>query len=426
MCEAVGRSDGRAVRPGAPVHVTVVGLLVVLLAAGPPGRLAAQGTIQQRMQAGQQRLNDIRNQREQLQRQGEALVGQVHEAEQELQNIEAQQRATNLIVNEIDRQLGGLNADLDSLSLSVALAEDNLADKRAVLARRLVDIYKRGNLYYFQALLAAESFGDLISRYKYLALQSRQDRALTTEVEQLRNRVVRQRADLVVAREGLNQRKSERDAELQRFQELASEQRSKVSEGRRGVRANQARLTQIEKDEGTLNDLLASLERARRAEIARAAAVAATRPGGRPAANPARSTISTDDIGKLAWPVDGQLIYRFGVEDAPGGGVVRRNGVGIRAEPGTPVKAVEAGKVVIVSYIGTYGLMVIISHGGGYMSLYGQLTSASVDTGQVITKGQVIGTTGGVNSPEGPHLYLEIRGAAGEALDPSDWLRSRR
>ncbi|HET7041716.1 MAG TPA: hypothetical protein VFI13_06845, partial [Gemmatimonadales bacterium] len=174
-------------RTGARTHGRTI-LVAAFLCAGATVRpCAAQGSIQQRMQQGQTRLNEIRNQREQLQRDREALQGQVHEAEQELQNVEAQQRATNRIVNEIDRQLGELNGDLDSLSLSVALAEDNLADKRAVLAHRLVDIYKRGNLYYFQALLAAESFGDLISRYKYLALQSRQDRALTTEVEGLRN-----------------------------------------------------------------------------------------------------------------------------------------------------------------------------------------------------------------------------------------------
>ena len=62
-----------------------------------------------------------------------------------------------------------------------------------MLERRLVDIYKRGALYTFQALLAAESFGDLLSRYKYLYLTSRQDRALVADVEKLRNRVVEQR-----------------------------------------------------------------------------------------------------------------------------------------------------------------------------------------------------------------------------------------
>lgn len=388
---------------------------------------AQSGSIQQRMQTGQQRLNAIREEREQLQREREALQGRVHEAEQELQNVQAQQRTTNRIVNEIDRQLGGLNNDLDNISASMALAEDNLADKRAVLAKRLVDIYKRGNIYYFQALLAAESFGDLISRYKYLALQSRQDRQLTTEVEGLRNRVVRQRKDLVDARDALARRRSERDVELNRFQSLAEEQRARLRETRRTARSADQRLTALQQDEGRLNDLLATLERERRAEVARlaAAAAAATRPGGRPAPAP-RNNVTTADIGRLEWPVQGPLIYRYGTDEAAGGGTIRHGGVAIRADPNTPVRVVESGTVLHVGNLGTYGLMVIVSHGGGYLSLYGQLTATNVERGAQVTKSQVIGTTGGANSSEGPHLYFEIRGAAGETLDPSDWLRTRR
>src|SRR5688572_11728555 len=106
--------------------------LAILLSAYAPTRLSAQGTVQQRLQQGQARLNDIREERERLQREREALQGRVHEVQQELSNVEAQRHATNRIVNEIDRQLGGLNKDLDNISGSLALAEDNLADKRAV------------------------------------------------------------------------------------------------------------------------------------------------------------------------------------------------------------------------------------------------------------------------------------------------------
>jgi murein hydrolase activator len=336
----------------------------------------------------------------------------VHEVEQELQNVEAQRQTTNRIVNELDRQLGGLNTELDNISGSLALAEDNLADKRAVLSRRLVDIYKRGNIYYFQALLAAESFGDLISRYKYLALQSRQDRQLTTEVEGLRDRVGRQRNDLVTAREGLNRRKAERDVELQRFASLADEQRARLRDTRRSARNTESRLTQLQQDEGRLNDLLAELERTRRREEAARAAAAATRPGAPRVATAPRNNVSTADIGRLNWPVEG--------------GIIKRNGIAIRAEPNTPVKVVEAGTVSFVGQFSTYGLIVIVSHGDGYLSLYGQLTSAMVEKNARVTKGQVIGTTGGVNSPEGGHLYFEIRGSGFMALDPSDWLRARR
>jgi septal ring factor EnvC (AmiA/AmiB activator) len=400
-------------------------LIAALVCASAPLRLCAQGTIQQRLQAGQARLNAIRTEREDLQHEREALQGQVHEVEQELQNVEAQRSATNRLVNEIDRQLGALNSDLDNLSGSLALAEDNLADKRAVLSRRLVDIYKRGPLFYFQALLAAESFGDLISRYKYLALQSRQDKQLTTEVEGLRNRVVRQRNDLVTARDALSARRSERDVELTRFQQLADDQRSRLRETQRSARSNQQRLTQLQQDEGRLNDLLVELERTRREEAARAAAAAAVRPGGA-RVPPPRNNVSTADIGKLDWPVDGPLIYRFGDEETPGGGIIKRNGIAIRADPGTPVKVVEAGTVLLASELGTYGLIVIVSHGDGYLSLYGQLTTALVEKGAHVTKGQVIGTTGGLNTPEGGHLYFEIRGSGAITLDPSDWLRTRR
>ena len=398
--------------------------VLVLFTAAAAHRLSAQGTIQQRLQAGQTRLNAIRTEREDLQHEREALQGQVHEVEQELQNVEAQRQATNRLVNELDRQLGGLNLELDNLSGSLALAEDNLADKRAVLSRRLVDIYKRGPLFYFQALLAAESFGDLISRYKYLALQSRQDKQLTTEVEGLRNRVVRQRNDLVTARDALNSRRSERDVELTRFASLADEQRTRLRETQRSARNNQQRLTQLQQDEGRLNDLLVELERTRREEAARAAA-AALRPGAARVAPP-RNTVTTNDIGRLDWPVDGPLIYRFGDEETPGGGIIKRNGIAIRAEPNTPVKVVEAGTVILAGPLGTYGLIVIVSHGDGYLSLYGQLTTALVEKGAHVTKGQVIGTTGGLNTPEGAHLYFEIRGSGAITLDPSDWLRTRR
>ena len=405
-------------------------LLLVLLAFGVTAPLrpcAAQGSIQQRMQASQRRLQEIRDERQRLVQEREALQGQVHEAEAELANIEAQRDATNRIVNELDRQLGSLNNELDDLSRSLALAEDNLADKRAVLSRRLVDIYKRGNLYYFQALLAAESFGDLISRYKYLALQSRQDRQLATDVQALRDRVARQRDDLVSARHRLARRRAERDQELGQFASLADEQRTRLRESRRSARATTQRLTALQEDEGRLNDLLAQLERERRAEAARAAAAAAANAarGARTPVAP-RASVTTSDIGRLDWPVEGPVLYRFGRQEAAGGGLILRNGVAIGAAPNTPVHVVESGTVSYVGQFGTYGLLVIVSHGGGYLSLYGQLTAAAVETGATVAKGQTIGYSGGANSTEGPHLYFEIRGAGGVALDPSDWLRSRR
>ncbi len=74
----------------------------------------------------------------------------------------------------------------------------------------------------------------------------------------------------------------------------------------------------------------------------------------------------------------------------------------------------------------TYGLMVIVAHGNGYRSIYSNLDEARVALNAPVTKGQIIGTVGGENSDNGPHLYFEIRGEQGIALDPTDWLKRRR
>jgi septal ring factor EnvC (AmiA/AmiB activator) len=366
------------------------------------------------LERSRKRLEEIRKERDRLQQQQERLQGQVHDVNDELHNLERQRESTQKIVDEIERQIGGLSGRLDRTSAELILAEDNLAERRAVLERRLVDIYKRGALYTFQALLAAESFGDLLSRYKYLYLTSRQDRALVGDVEKLRNRVVEQRDDLLDVRKQLDRTREEREAEYTKFTELVQARARRLAQLRRTARTTELRLDELEKDERRLNDLLASLERARRNE--------AREPGG---AAPVPGSITTADIGRLDWPVEGAIVYRFGRDTLPSGGIIRWNGIGIAANSGTPVKAVESGKVRLVGQFGTYGLTVVVEHGNGYYSVYSHLQSAEVQLSASVARGQTIGTVGGENSDYGPHLHFEIRGENQVALNPVDWLRKR-
>src|SRR5688500_3729641 len=394
-------------RPAAPP----LAALAMLALLGQPG------TAQEQPDPGQsrRRLQEIRRERDRLQRQQERLQGQVHDVNDELHNLERQRESTQKIVDEIERQIGGLSGQLDRTSAELILAEDNLAERRAVLQRRLVDIYKRGALYTFQALLAAESFGDLLSRYKYLYLTSRQDRALVGDVEQLRSRVEDQRDDLLDVRKQLDRTREERAAEYSKVTELVQARARRLAQLRRSARTTERRLEELRKDEARLNDVLAALERARRDEAARAPRGAAPVPG----------SITTADLGRLDWPVEGAIVYRFGRDTLPSGGIIRWNGVGIAAEPGTAIKAVESGKVRLVGQFGTYGLTVLLEHGNGYYSVYSHLRSAAVKLGASVSKGESIGAVGGENSDYGPHLHFEIRGENQVALDPTEWLRRR-
>jgi septal ring factor EnvC (AmiA/AmiB activator) len=386
---------------------------LLLLLAGAP--LAAQQTQTRELDESRRRLEEIKAERDRLQSQRQRLQGQVHDASADLKNIERQKESTERIVHEIERQIGGLSGQLDRSSAELILAQDNLAERRAILERRLIDIYKRGALYAFQVLLTAESFGDLLSRYKYLYLTSRQDRTLVDDVELLRKRVVGNRNDILRVRGELDRRRQEREAEYQRFGSLAQERARRIQQLQRTARTTEERLSALERDELRLSQLLASLERARRDELAR-------RRAGLPVAA-VPGALTTADIGKLDWPVDGAIIYRFGRDTLPSGGVIRWNGIGIRAPAGTPVHSVEAGKVRLVGQFGTYGLTVLLEHGNGYYSVYSHLQSATVKLGDVVSKAQAIGAVGGISSEHGPHLHFEIRGENQIALDPADWLR---
>jgi murein hydrolase activator len=390
--------------------------LLLSLSLAAAGSLPAQSSTSRELEDSRRRLEEIKAERERLRIQQQRLQGQVHDVSDELSNLERQRESTNRIVTEIERQIGGLASQLDRSSAELILAQDNLAERRAVLERRLVDIYKRGPLHTFQVLLTAESFGGLLSRYKYLFLTSRQDRSLVTDVEKLRNRVVRQRNDILQVRGELDRRREEREAELDRYGSLARERGQKLEALQRSARNTARRITVLNRDEGRLNNLLANLERTRRDEAARGALRGSvTTPG----------TITTSDLGKLDWPVQGAIVYRFGRDTLPTGGIIRWNGVGIAAAVGTGVKSVEGGKVRLVGQFGTYGLTIVLEHGNGYYSVYSHLQSAAVKLGDAVTRSQVIGAVGGANSDYGPHLHFEIRGENQIALDPTDWLRRR-
>lgn len=388
--------------------LSAVAILVLLPCAG-------QAQEPQDLEESRRRLQEIRQERDRLQEQQRRLQGQVHDVNDELHNLERQRESTGRIVSEIERQIGGLSSQLDRSSAELILAEDNMAERRAVLERRLVDIYKRGPLYTFQALLAAESFGDLLSRYKYLYLTSRQDRTLVSDIEKLRNRVAVRRNELLSVRKQLDRSREEREAEFSKFSDLAQARAQRLETLQRSARRTERRLTALQKDEARLNNLLAALERARRDEAAR----------GLRGATPLPGSITTADIGSLDWPVEGGIVYRFGRDTLPSGGIIRWNGIGITANLGTSIRAVESGKVRLVGQFGTYGLTVVLEHGNGYYSVYSHLQSAAVKLGADVTKGQSLGAVGGENSDYGPHLHFEIRGENQVALDPTEWLRRR-
>jgi len=124
--------------------------------------------------------------------------------------------------------------------------------------------------------------------------------------------------------------------------------------------------------------------------------------------------------GKLAWPVSGRLVARFG--DARAGGV-HWDGVLVATERGAPVKAVCQGRVIYADWLPGLGLLTIVDHGDGYLSLYGHNERLYKAAGEPVTAGEPIAAAGDSGGSSRPELYFEIR-KGGKPVDPRPWFRA--
>ena len=390
-----------------------VAVLAVLIVAAPLAGAHAQ-TTEQRLRANRDELEKIRRERDELQRRLVELQGEARDISAEVINLRRQADATARLVRSLDAQLHTITVEVDSANVRLARAEQDVARKKSALQQRVVEIYKRGPLYTVEALLSARSFGELVSRYKYLHELALWDRSLVNRVETLFRQVTQQKQLLVRLRDEFENNREEKAREENRLRQLERYQSRTLAGVQRSQADVQKRLTNISRDEQRVANLIASLEEARRK-------AAAEDPGD---AASATSSIKSADAGKLDWPVTGEILYRYGRLVSPDNTAVRWNGIGIEAPAGAPVRAIASGQVMLSETLGTYGLTVIIQHGGGDYSVYGSLSVSNVRKGTEVTKGQVIGAVGRADPDMEPHLHFEFR-PRGRAVDPLNWLKGQ-
>ncbi len=397
-----------------PVGLAAALAVPTLVAAPLAGQLVE---IRREIIDSQRRLEEVREERSRLQQQLTNLDGRARDAASELAIVERQVSASRSAVAEVDFQVDAVASEIEGTSRNLLRTRERLQTSKAVLQRRIRDIYKRGELHPVRVMLGAGSFSDLLTRYRYLRLIASYDRTLVRRVGELETDLEQQNDDLQFSMVSLGRMRQSRLSEVAALRSVEGRHRRALVSYRAQEEMASNRLEEIDRDETRISALLTNLE-ARRVEIERTAA----RRG-------APSTLLTADIGTMNWPVDGELIYRFGREERPNGTVLRWNGIGIGAPAGTPIQAVEAGTVVLAGPFEGYGLTVVLSHGGGFYTLYLYLEEIGVNQGREVAVGQVVGTVGGADTPEGPHMEFQIRapidGGAPRAQDPLAWLRAR-
>jgi murein hydrolase activator len=142
-------------------------------------------------------------------------------------------------------------------------------------------------------------------------------------------------------------------------------------------------------------------------------------PGGKPAAaRPVQKPVADGRKGVLPWPVQGQVVTQFGtVVDPKYGTATKSTGIDIVTSSGSPVFAVDSGKVSFADIFMGYGRMIIIDHGNRVHSIYSRLSDVKVKVGASVVKGATIALSGDT-------LHFEFR-VGGKSVNPLDWLIRR-
>jgi septal ring factor EnvC (AmiA/AmiB activator) len=177
------------------------------------------------------------------------------------------------------------------------------------------------------------------------------------------------------------------------------------------------------RDVKSLERLLTRLRAAAaRAAKEREAAKASRNAGSTGARSPARAaTAAPITVGGLGWPASGALLAGYGGTMPDGRS---SEGVLIGAPAGSAVRAVADGQVVYAEWMTGYGLLLIVDHGNGYMSLYAHNDALLKDAGDAVKRGDAVGSVGSSGGQGRPTLYFELR-RNGQPVNPNTWLQKR-
>lgn len=336
-------------------------------------------------------------------------------------------------LRQTQQQLTRLNKEIDALNHSIAQLQKQQTQQENLLAQQLDAAFRQGKHSGLQLLLSGEESQRSERILSYFGYLNEARQKSIDELQKTRRDLAMQKADLLNKQNQQKSLLSEQQTQQTRLEQARVARKKTLSTLESALEKDQADLVEMRQNESRLQDKIARAEReakaraereAREAEQVRKRQAQAKAKGStyKPTESERSLMSRTGGLGRPGgqafWPVRGHIEHRFGEALQ---GELRWKGLVIDAPEGTEVKAIADGRVLMADWLQGYGLVVVVEHGKGDMSLYGYNQSALVTTGAQVKAGQpiaLVGTSGGRGTPS---LYFEIR-RQGQAVNPLPWL----
>ena len=360
------------------------------------------------------------------QQQRAALLNLLKQQEEAIAAAARQLRETETSLTQLNKQIADMNA-------SIARLEQQRAAQERNLAAQLDAAFRQGEHSGLQFVLSGEEGqrGQRLQAYFGYLNQARQE--TIAQLKQTRAEVDAQKAELEDKQSQQQTLLYEQRAQQAKLEQARNERKKTLSGLESSIQQGQQQLSEMRANESRLRNSIARAaaaakaraeQEAREAEAVRSRQKEATNKGTtyKPTENERSLMSRTGGLGsprgQAYWPVRGPTLHRYGEQLQ---GELRWKGMVIGASEGSEVKAIADGRVILADWLQGYGLVVVVEHGKGDMSLYGYNQSALVSTGTQVRAGQAIALVGNSGGQGRPSLYFEIR-RQGQAVNPLPWL----
>ncbi|HVD25750.1 MAG TPA: peptidoglycan DD-metalloendopeptidase family protein [Gaiellaceae bacterium] len=387
-------------------------VLLVLVAAAP-----AAGALSDRKQGVDDRLSDVQAKLAQARERESALSAEIASVSQKIQSLESQVGDVSSRLAVLEDDLALHQRKLDAITELYKIQSERLAFLRRQydvsvkrLGDRMVAIYEGGEPSTLDVLIETQSFTEVLDQLDYVESIASQDRSIVKHVTGARDhmRELKTRTGRTKARVAAVTRVVQiRTDQARSLRDQLVAQQTGLSAARREKRAS---LADTHSDAAQFASEAAALQ----AQSANLAAQIRSAQASAPTYSSAAAD-STPSASGLIWPVNGPVVSPFGWRWGR-----MHEGIDIGAGYGTPIVAAASGTVIYAGWMGGYGNLIIIDHGGGLATAYGHQSSFAVGGGSV-SQGQVIGYVGCTGHCFGPHVHFEVR-VNGSPVDPLGYL----
>ncbi|SMS01440.1 Murein hydrolase activator EnvC precursor [Vibrio mangrovi] len=345
--------------------------------------------------ASKQELQGVKNE---ISRQQQSLDSQ----SKQLDNLQNTLKTQELDIVSLEKQISQTQSNLKRSNNNLAQLENrikSLEQQRQTQSDRLKQLL---HTYYITRrennvsdLLKDDADEDRISQY-YQHLAQARSQAIQ-ELEQTKQQLDQHESQLTREQKQIQSLLTQQTQKHRQLKQAQQKRKQTVSKIRSSISSDKNYLAELQRNESRL-----------KAEIAKAAK-----------RNQIPMNGFSQQRGKLPWPLQGKLLHRFGTHQS---GQINWKGIVINATYGQAVKAVYPGSVVFSDYLRGYGLVVLLDHGQGDMTLYGFNQTLLKKEGDKVTAGETIALAGDTGGQPVPSLYFEVRRNS-KASNPLRWLQ---